>query len=275
MPDKEQPILLEKRDRIGYITFNRPEVLNSFRPSDYILFNDLVNDCDQDDDLRAVIVTGNGRAWSVGDDIKIYLDEQVREDYLDGDIGMKNIMNGNLLEVRKANYQVPTQKTCVTMLNSSKVWIAASNGINYIAEYLYAMDFVVAAENSTFAQGDVMAGFCPIGSSSQLAPRVLGRRRATELLLLCDLISADEAYRLGLVNRVVPEEDLMAEAERIAHKIMNYSMSAIQLTKQLMTKAQDIPLSDGLQLEQMFCEQAITSGEMKAYGKRYFDKKKS
>ena len=110
MSDTEQPILLEKRGGIGYITFNRPEVLNSFRPSDYILFDDLVNDCDQDDDLRAVIVTGNGRAWSVGDDIKIYLDEQVREDYLDEDIGMKNIMNGDLLEVRKANYQVPTRR---------------------------------------------------------------------------------------------------------------------------------------------------------------------
>ncbi len=275
MSDKEQPILLEKRDGIGYITLNRPEVLNSFRPSDYILFDDLINDCDQDDELRAVIVTGNGRAWSVGDDIKIYLDEQVREDYLDGDTGMKNIMNGDLLEVRKANYQVPTQKTCMTMLNSSKVFIAASNGINYIIEYLYAMDFVVAAQNSTFAQGDVKAGFCPIGSSSQLAPRVLGRRRATELLLLCELISADEAYRLGLVNRVVPEEDLMAEAEKIARQIMKYSGSAILLTKQLMTKAQDLPLRDGLQLEQMFCEQAITSGEMHTYGKRFFDHKKS
>ena len=68
----EQPILLEKRDQIGYITFNRPEKLNTIRWEDYILLDDLVNDCDRDDNIRVIILTGKGRAFSAGDDIEGY-----------------------------------------------------------------------------------------------------------------------------------------------------------------------------------------------------------
>lgn len=76
----------------------------------------------------------------------------------------------------------------MTLLDSGKVAIATVNGICYIAGYLYAMDFVIAGESATFAQEDLKIGISPIGSPTQLATRVLGRRRATELLLQCDLI---------------------------------------------------------------------------------------
>lgn len=274
MAKKEKPILLEKRNGIGYITFNRPEVLNAFRPGDYIVFDDLVNECDKDDKIRAIIVTGKGRAWSVGDDVNVAIPGPRRDELLKGDPGMKLIFERKFLDIRLSGYQIPTQKTCVTLLNSGKVSIAAVNGICYISEYLYAMDFVIAADTATFGQGDVKIGISPIGSSTQLAPRVLGRRRATELILLAELISAKEAYRVGLVNKVVPLAELMPQAESIAKQVMNYSPSAIKLTKMLMTKAQDLPLKDGLELEQLFSEISLTSGFYEAYAKKFFAAKK-
>ncbi len=271
---KERPILLQKRDGIGYITFNRPEVLNAFRPSDYILFDDLVNECDRDDNLRAIIITGKGRAWSVGDDVNVAIPGPKQDELVKRDPGMKLIFERKFLDVRLSGYQIPTQKTCMTLLNSGKVSIAAVNGVCYISEYLYAMDFVIAADIATFGQGDVKIGISPIGSSTQLAPRVLGRRRATELILLAELISAQEAYRLGLVNRVVPLPELLQEAEALAKQVMSYSPSAIKLTKMLMTKAQDLPLKDGLELEQLYSEISLTSGYYESYAKRFIAGKK-
>jgi enoyl-CoA hydratase/carnithine racemase len=131
------------------------------------------------------------------------------------------------------------------------------------------MDFVIAAEHATFAQGDVKIGICPVGSSTQIAPRVLGRRRATELLLNPELIPAQEAYRLGLVTRVVPADRLMGEAEALARRVARYSASAIKLTKMLMTKAQDLPLQEGLEQEVLLSGLSLQSGDYERFAKRF------
>lgn len=270
MAKKEQAILLNKRNGIGYITFNRPHVLNAFRPGDYYLFDEMINDCDQDDSLRAIIITGKGRAWSVGDDVEVAVPGAKREEWMKKDPVQTLIWKRKFLELVMSRQLIATQKTCMTLLNSGKVAIAAVNGICYIAEYLYAMDFVIAADTATFAQGDLKIGICPIGSSTQLAPRVLGRRRATELLLLCDLIPAQEAHRLGLVNKVVPGADLMREAEALARKISTYSPSAVKLTKMLMTKAQDMPLKEGIEQELLYSALSITSGDYEKFAKKFY-----
>jgi len=271
--NSEQPILLEKRGQIGYITFNRPEKLNAIRPHDYILFDDLVNECERDDNVRAIIVTGKGRAWSAGDDIEAWYGPR-QESYMEGDPGIALILKSKYLELELSGWKVPMHKTCLTLLNSGKVSIAAVNGICFIPEYLYAMDFAIAADVATFAQGDVRAGLCPGGASTQLAPRVLGRRRATELILLCEEISAQEAYRVGLVNKVVPLAQLMPEAEALAKKLMAYPLSAIKLTKMAMTKAQDLPLNEGLDIEQWYMELS-TQGEFKNFAQKFLAEKKA
>ncbi|MCB1674956.1 MAG: enoyl-CoA hydratase/isomerase family protein [Halioglobus sp.] len=274
MSNENEAILLEKRGKIAYITFNRPEVLNAFRPIDYYLLDDLVNDCDNDPEIRAIIFTGKGRAWSVGDDVAVAVSGEQHEKWVAQDPVQDLMWKEKNLELAMSRQLIATQKTCLTLLNSGKVSIAAVNGICYIAEYLYAMDFVVAAEHATFAQGDIKIGICPIGSSTQLAPRVLGRRRATELLLNPELIPASEAYRLGLVNKVVPAEQLMKEAETIANRSAGYSASAIKLTKMLMTKAQDnLSLQEGLEQEVLMCSLSLQSGDYKRYAEEFFSKK--
>jgi len=274
MASSEHPILLEKRDQIGYITFNRPEKLNAIRWEDYILLDDLVNDCDRDDNIRVIILTGKGRAFSAGDDIEGYPGSG-KETVIKGDTGMALVIEGKYLEAELSGYQIPLQKTCLTLLNSGKVSIAAVNGVCWAPEILYAMDFVVAADIATFAQGDVRNGLCPGGASTQILPRLLGRRRAVEFLLLSEEISVQEAYRIGLVNKVVPLSQLMPEAEALAKKMIAHPLSSIKLVKMALTKAQDLPLKEGLEIEQWYSSISIQSEAFQTFYQKFLAKNKA
>ena len=274
MASNEQPILLEKRDQVGYITFNRPDKLNAIRWEDYILLDDMVNDCDNDDNIRVIILTGKGRAFSAGDDIEGYPGSG-QESVIKGDPGMALIVEGKYLEAQLAGYQIPLQKTCLTLLNSGKVSIAAVNGVCWAPEILYAMDFVIAADAATFAQGDVRNGLCPGGASTQLLPRLLGRRRAIEFLLLSEEISAQEAYRIGLVNKVVPLSQLMPEAEALAKKMIARPLSSIKLVKTAVTKAQDMPLEEGLEVEQWYSSISLQSEAFQTFYHAFQARKKA
>ena len=274
MASNEQPILLEKRDQVGYITFNRPEKLNAIRWEDYILLDDMVNDCDNDDNIRVIILTGKGRAFSAGDDIAGYPGSG-QESVIKGDPGMALIVEGKYLEAQLAGYQIPLQKTCLTLLNSGKVSIAAVNGVCWAPEILYAMDFVIAADAATFAQGDVRNGLCPGGASTQLLPRLLGRRRAIEFLLLSEEISAQEAYRIGLVNKVVPLSQLMPEAEALAKKMIARPLSSLKLVKTAVTQAQDMPLEEGLEVEQWYSSISLQSEAFQTFYGAFQARKKA
>lgn len=274
MAGNEQFILLQKRDQIGYITFNRPEKLNAIRWEDYILLDDLVNDCERDDNVRVIILTGKGRAFSAGDDIEGYPGSG-EESVIKGDPGMAFIVEGKYLQAQLSGYQIPLQKTCLTLLNSGKVSIAAVNGVCWAPEILYAMDFVIAADVATFAQGDVRNGLCPGGASTQMLPRLLGRRRAIEFLLMAEEISAEEAYRIGLVNKVVPLSQLMLEAEALAKKMIAHPLSSIKLVKQAVTKAQDLPLREGLEIEQWYSSISIQSEAFQTFYQEFLARKKA
>ena len=274
MTGSEQFILLEKRDQIGYITLNRPEKLNAIRWEDYILLDDLVNDCERDDNVRVIILTGKGRAFSAGDDIEGYPGSG-QESVIKGDPGMAFVVEGKYLEAQLSGYQIPLQKTCLTLLSSGKVSIAAVNGVCWAPEILYAMDFVIAADAATFAQGDVRNGLCPGGGSTQILPRLLGRRRAIEFLLMAEEISAEEAYRIGLVNKVVPLSQLMAEAESLAKKMIAHPLSSIKLVKQAVTKAQDLQLREGLEIEQWYSSISIQSEAFQAFYQQFLARKKA
>ena len=274
MSMNDKAILLEKRDRIGYITFNRPEKLNAIRWEDYLLLDDLINECENDEDIRAIILTGKGRAFSSGDDMDGYPGSG-KDEVIKGDPGGALMIEGKYLELQLSGYQIPLQKTCKTLLTSSKVSIAAVNGVCWAPEILYAMDFVIAADVASFAQGDVRNGLCPGGASTQLLPRLLGRRRAIEFLLMSEEISAQEAYRIGLVNKVVPLDQLLDQASALAKKLMTRPASSIKLVKTALIKAQDMPLDQGLELEQWFCGISIQSEAFQTFFKKFKDRKKN
>jgi len=267
MATNEPTILLEKRDQIGYITFNRPERLNAIREHEYELFHELVCDCDKDPDIRVMIVTGKGRAWTAGDDLNAYPGGP------EAPPAPKTPAADLLMQGTLAKHRFLVVETCVKLLESGTVSIAAVNGVCWLPELVFAMDFVIAADVARFGGGDVRMGICPGGSSTQVLPRLLGRRRAIEFLLLAEEFSAEDAYRMGIVNKVVPLSKLMPEAETLAKKIIAHPLPGVQLTKMAITKAQDIPLREGLDVEDWYCRLSLQTEEFKTFSQRFKAKK--
>lgn len=260
MTETEQTVLLEKRDQIATITMNRPKKLNALRWEDYALLDDLLHDCEKDKQIRVIILTGKGKAFCAGDDISSYPGTEDKGAY-SGDPGFQLLMENKFLEALTTEYEIPTQRHCQMILNSGKIWIAAVNGACWMPEILYAMDYVIAADVATIAQGDVRNGICPGGTSTQLLPRLVGRRHAIEFLLRSEEISAEEAYRMGIVNKVVPLSQLMPEAEAFARKMLKRPMEAIKLVKMAVNKGYDMPLKNGLELEYLYCAIAMSQSK--------------
>jgi len=262
MTSKEPTILLEKRDGIAYITFNRPEKMNAIRRQEYNLYLEHLANCEKDDDVRVIIVTGKGRAWTVGDDMSLVVDAFGGNPL---EIGAKRI-KGQL-----SDFAHEVHRAWWTLMNSGKVSIAAVNGYCY-TEFTWVMDYVIAADVAQFFQGDLRSGVSP-GFSNTLATKVLGRRRALQVLLTADFFSAQEAYRIGLANKVVPLEQLMPEAEALAKKVMKYPLTAIKCLKMSVTDSQDLPTRQSFKNEMLYSDIASMSGEYGKFGKEWGKRK--
>ena len=198
-------ILIEKKDHIVILTLNRPEKLNAINLE---LKNELYQALDEleaDDDVRVVIMAGAGRAFSSGRDRGASISE------------LPEFMS--LKEEEK-------------LLNFDKPIIAAIHG--YILgdglQQALLCDIIVASQDAILGFiGPRIGGLC--FAAFTVLPAVVGRTKANELLFTCDRISAEEAYRIGLVNRVVPQEQLMPTALEMAEKIMKSPPLSIKYTK--------------------------------------------
>lgn len=146
----------------------------------------------------------------------------------------------------------PFAEMAHAILNSQKIYIAAVNGLCFLGEILYPMDFVIAAEGAMISNPDLVINQSPCGGATQILPRLLGRRRALEILLDPEPYTAEEAYRRGVVNKVVPLADLMPTADALARKLTAYNPKTIGIIKKLVTKSQG-SLDEGLKLEQLYC----------------------
>jgi len=204
-------ILVEKKKHIGILTLNRPEKLNASNLQMKKELHQALNELEADDDVRVVIMTGAGRAFSSGHDQSA--PESEMEEF------------HNLKEEEK-------------LFNLDKPIIAAINGyaLGDGLQQALLCDIIVASEKAILGFiGARLGGLC-YGSYTVL-PAVVGRRKASELLFTCDRISAEEAYRIGLVNKVVPHEQLMPAALEMAEKIMESPPLSIKYTKRALRTA--------------------------------------
>lgn len=216
-------ILLEKKGGIARISINRPHALNAITEG---VLNDLVAACDnveKDDSIHVVILTGEGKAFSAGRDVE------------------------GVLEGRE--YPGAARYRALEAL--SKPVIAAVNGACFTGSLelvLYA-DIIIASEKAVFADTHARFGIIPGGGQTQILPRFVGMKKAKELLFTCEPISAREAERLGIVNKVVPPEELEKAAWEMAEKILKNIPEAIRLMKYLVNEGMKKDLATGLQLE--------------------------
>lgn len=215
----------KKEGRIAIITIDRPEVLNAISKQMVREMNEIMADFRDDPDLWVGIVTGAGdKAFSAGADIK---------EFGTGPLGVPGMLVG---------------------IRADQIWkpfIAAINGLALGGGLEIAMecDLRIAAEHARFGQPEVNIGFMPISGGSQRLPRFVPRALAAEMLLTGQQINAQEAYRIGLVNRVVPLDQLMPTAMELAETICQKGPLGVRATKEAMIKGYSLPLEEGLQLE--------------------------
>ena len=245
-----------KEGKIAVITLNRPEALNSFDPEQLDQFNKALYDFNEDDNLWVAIVTAAGeRAFSVGADIKTTL---------------PRIQNS------AHRGEMPAPAICEDM----QIWkpiIAAINGacLGGGFEVALACDIRIAAENATFGFPEINLGLIPGWGGTQRLPRAIPLAKAAEILTSGRPIDANEAYRIGLVNKVVPAAELMAEAKKMAETLLKPAPLAARAAKQAMMQGLNTTLLDGLEIEYQLEKYVTKSEDFKEGRQAFIEKRKA
>jgi enoyl-CoA hydratase/carnithine racemase len=219
-----------REGEIALFTINRPEALGALNVEGMRQLQEALLDFRDDDRLLVGIITGTGdKAFSAGVDIKDYL------------------------PFIKSTTDKPWQRPTgiIRGLNIWKPLIAACNGLAAGGglELALACDIMIASENAAFGLPEVTVGLLPGGGGTQRLPRIIPRRIAAEMLFTGKTIDAQEAYRIGLVNKVVPSAELMSEARKLALAICRNAPLAVRAVKEAMVRGLSMSLEEGLQLE--------------------------
>ena len=249
-------LLYEKKDRIAFITLNRPEAFNSINPETWTELGEALVDYRDDSNVLCAIITGAGdRAFCAGADIREML-PFIKENKGKPELWMSTIMRG---------------------LELWKPVIAAVNGIAFGGglELAMACDIRIASEKASFGQPEIKLGLIPGWGGTQRLPRAIPVARAAEMLFTGEPIDAREAYNLGLVNRVVPPEELMPTAVEWAEKLCSLGPLALRAAKEAMIKGLDMDLADGLQLEQKLFESLLETEDFEEGKKAFVEKRKA
>lgn len=234
----EKAALLERIGNIAKITLNNPASLNSMTQALLDDTHAALREVDDDPEIRAVIVTGAGRAFCAGGDLPYILTFD------------------NISKSRK--YIQDIARIVNTIVHMSKPVIAMVNGVVAGAGFSLALscDLIFCAAAARFSQSFVRIGLIPDGSATYFLPRTIGLHRAKELMFTGDIINADKAFQIGLVNRVVEDEKLWEETRRFAEQLARYAPIAIGLMKKILNQSDKLDLQAGIELEtgiQLFC----------------------
>jgi len=220
-----------KKGAIAYVTLNRPKVLNALNQKTWQELRKAFEDARDDAAVRGVILTGAGdKAFIAGADISELAHVTAVEAEKSSSCGQEVL---NLVE------------------NLGKPVIAAVNGfaLGGGCETAMACTIRVAVENAKFGQPEVKLGVIPGGGGTQRLPRLVGKGRALQLILSGEMINAQEAYRIGLVNEVVPTADLITRAETILKQIFSNAPLAVKYSLEAVNKGLESSQAEGLSLE--------------------------
>jgi len=224
-------VLFEKKNAIAYVTVNRPKVLNALNMATMEELRQAFTDIKQDATIRVAILTGAGeKAFVAGADINELAKHQV---------------------ISAKEYTHRGQAVLDLIENLGKPVIACVNGfaLGGGCELAMACSFRLANENARFSQPEVKLGIMPGYGGTQRLPRLIGKGMALQLLLTGEMIRAQEAHRIGLVNEVTSAAELIPRAEAIAQQIIATAPLAVQYTLEAVNHGMQMSLTDGLYLE--------------------------
>jgi 2-(1,2-epoxy-1,2-dihydrophenyl)acetyl-CoA isomerase len=251
-------VLVEKRSGFRIITLNRPERLNAFTESMHVVLKAAIADAEVDQDCRALLLTGAGRAFCAGQD----LNERVTAD---GDI----VVPGEALE-KYYNPLVQKLRALPFPVIAAVNGIAAGAGCNVAL----ACDIVLAAKSATFAQVFARIGLIPDAGGTWILPRLVGQARARGLALLAEPLSAEKAESWGLIWKAVDDNALMPEAEALCAHFATAPTHGLSLIKQALNASEDNGLTTQLDLERKLQQQAGSHEDYKEGVRAFLGKRK-
>jgi enoyl-CoA hydratase/carnithine racemase len=252
-----ETVLYEKKDAIAYVTVNRPKVLNALSHQTWADLRTAFEEAQGDGQVRGVILSGSGdKAFIAGADISELAQVTAVEAERSSSFGQAVL---NLIE------------------NLGKPVIAAINGfaLGGGCETAMACTIRIAAESAKFGQPEVKLGLPPGGGGTQRLPRLVGKGRALQLILSGELINAADAYRIGLVNEVVPTADLVPRAEAILKQILANAPIAVRYSLEAVNKGLETTQAEGLALEASFFGLCAATEDKKEGTTAFLEKRKA
>jgi len=232
-----ETIILKKEEHIATITLNRPERMNAVNAQMEKELLDALEDVAGDDDVRVVVIAGSGRAFCSGADIGVFS-------------GWGEDMEAGSIDTMRRYLRSGFQKIPLTLQKMEKPTIAMVNGaaVGAGCDFAFACDMRVGSENARFRNGFVRIGLVPGAGGTWLYTRLMGLGRGLEFLFTGDLLGADEARHIGVLNRLVPAEDLEKETMELAQKIAKGPPIAIRLSKMQAYKALQSDMETALEM---------------------------
>lgn len=247
-------ILTEKRGAVGLIMLNRPEALNALSSPLMAELAQALDGFEAEDDVGAIVLTGNEKAFAAGADIKEMQDKSYMDVYLSDFI----------------------TSGWVRILMCRKPVIAAVAGyaLGGGCELAMMCDFIIAADNAKFGQPEITLGIIPGAGGTQRLTRFVGKSKAMEMCLTGRMMDAQEAERAGLVSRVVPLADLLDEAVKTGQKIAELSRPVVMMIKESINRAYETTLAEGIHFERRLFHSVFATEDQKEGMAAFIEKRK-
>lgn len=250
-------ILLKIENNVAYITLNRPEVFNSFNREMALNLQAVLDDCETDIEVRAIVLTGNGKAFCAGQDLKEVTDPDLNP-------GFKKILEEHYNPIITRIRSI--KKPIVGAING----VAAGAGANIAL----ACDIVVAHEKVSFIQAFSLIGLVPDSGGTYFLPRLIGFQKALALAMLGEKVSAEEAERLGMIYKVIPLENYEEQVKTLATKLANMPTKALGKIKELFNHSLSNDLEAQLALESKLQIEAAQTEDYKEGVTAFIEKRK-
>ena len=250
-------ILLKVENNVAFITLNRPEVFNSFNREMALKLQSILDDCETNDVVRAIVLSGNGKAFCAGQDLKEVTDPDLNP-------GFKKILEEHYNPIITRIRTI--KKPIIGAING----VAAGAGANIAL----ACDIVVAHEKVSFIQAFSLIGLVPDSAGTFFLPRLIGFQKALALAMLGDKVSAEEAERLGMIYKIIPLESFEDEVGKLAFKLANMPTKALGMIKELFNQSMINDLESQLALESKLQIEAAQSEDYAEGVAAFIEKRK-
>jgi len=237
-------ILITIENQVAYITLNRPEVFNSFNREMALKLQDTLDDCSSNQDVRAIVLTGNGKAFCAGQDLKEVTSPDLNP-------GFKKILEEHYNPIIRRIRTI--EKPIIAAVNG----VAAGAGANIAL----ACDVVIASETVSFIQAFSKIGLIPDSGGTFFLPRLIGFQKASALAMLGDKISAKEAERLGMIYKYVSSDEFESIIQKTASTLAEMPTKALGMIKQLLNRSMTNDLESQLNMESEYQIEAAGSDD--------------